>query len=636
MGMKFGYWAVFVVGLLIVLLSSAEAFDQASYKQQPGKPYTRMKPKFVTLRKQYRKALSLYLLIVFYLYSFLALLPGLGRALIPGVGQSKGFPANIINDPMLWPLVVASAMLGFQNALGLKRLDQFMRSKLHKLARIPEGARDTIDSLHRSGFNFTQYDSPGVLKQKEFGHVNREDFYDESHRLENRWAKACCVLYNLRNSRESNECGPGGFDHTCYDRDFFHEYDTEYDEIVTLHRGLFGSMARYSELKEAESEGDVKGFDRLEESLNRDVDVLLERIYSFIACGVRAKQSTESQVLNVLNRLGFSLSSSAPPLRTDWKSVLKAAGITGVVVVAGGLSAIVVFPHALRGIPPQQLERIEYLQTGPAFALLWGVCAFCFMIAATSSALAFRRNRMRRGRWVVPEYPGADRPIWHYFLASLIGGLAAYGVLLVVCTFVEILASVFDPMRTLALRTFVLKLLILSAWMIPAGVTSCLAVYAFDTRYDEGKAPRRATHVLLWACLTTSSAFLSAWVYTDLWHRVILKTRIDNVMTIQLMYCCFICIMMLAIGGFMGYFFPGRAFTMHFKPLCIFCRIDGEELPAGVALREGDRELGRTGEWITFFRRPHNLRLGPDPSGKEWFFELNPAAVQGHTVDISF
>jgi hypothetical protein len=65
----------FLLGLIIVVSTSIEIFNQPSYSRDPGKPYTRIKPRFVTLKKKYKRALRLYLLAIAALYSFITFFP---------------------------------------------------------------------------------------------------------------------------------------------------------------------------------------------------------------------------------------------------------------------------------------------------------------------------------------------------------------------------------------------------------------------------------------------------------------------------------------------------------------------------------------------------------------------------------
>ena len=164
--MSLQFLVAFLFGLAMVLATSVEVFNEPSYAQQPGRPYTKMKPKFVTLKKKYNRALIVYLFIIVFMYSAVAFFPDIGEALANGTINSRG----MFNNPT-WPLLAVSLVVGFQSALGLKKIERWSRSWLHKWARIPEGARDTTDSLRRSKFNFDEYDNPSILKGKEFTHV---------------------------------------------------------------------------------------------------------------------------------------------------------------------------------------------------------------------------------------------------------------------------------------------------------------------------------------------------------------------------------------------------------------------------------------------------------------------------------
>jgi hypothetical protein len=142
----------FLLGLIIVVSTSVDIFNQPSYTRNPGKPYTRIKPRFVTLKKKYKRALRLYLLAIAAIYSIITFFP----EVLSGLGADDAALKKIISGPT-WPLAAVSFVIGLQSLVFIKQFEILCRSKLHKWAKIPEGARETIALSPKNGTIFSIY-----------------------------------------------------------------------------------------------------------------------------------------------------------------------------------------------------------------------------------------------------------------------------------------------------------------------------------------------------------------------------------------------------------------------------------------------------------------------------------------------
>ena len=89
----------FSIGLIIVVSTSVDIFNQPSYSRNPGKPYTRIKPRFVTLKKKYKRALRLYLLAIAAIYSIITFCP----EVLSGLGADDAALKKVVSSPA-WPL----------------------------------------------------------------------------------------------------------------------------------------------------------------------------------------------------------------------------------------------------------------------------------------------------------------------------------------------------------------------------------------------------------------------------------------------------------------------------------------------------------------------------------------------------
>ena len=146
----------FSLGLIIVVSTSVEIFNQPSYKRNPEEPYTRIKPRFVTLKNKYKRALKLYLLAITALYSIITFFPEVLSSL--GAGKDAVALQKIVSRPT-WPLAAVSFVIGLQSLGFIKQFEKLCREKLHKWAKIPDGARVTINRLKKAGFNFQLYNN---------------------------------------------------------------------------------------------------------------------------------------------------------------------------------------------------------------------------------------------------------------------------------------------------------------------------------------------------------------------------------------------------------------------------------------------------------------------------------------------
>ncbi len=109
------------------------------------------------------------------------------------------------------------------------------------------------------------------------------------------------------------------------------------------------------------------------ESLEKDIDDLLERVNTFIACAVRSKQSTESEVYAILSKLGFSLpSSKEKPI--DLNALITFLGSTGILIVLAVLAGSYTFPQV---ISPDIMAAADYMKGGAVIAVVWALSTIC-------------------------------------------------------------------------------------------------------------------------------------------------------------------------------------------------------------------------------------------------------------------
>jgi hypothetical protein len=588
----------FLLGLIIVVSTSIEIFNQPSYSRDPGK-----------LKKKYKRALRLYLLAIAALYSFITFFP----EVLSGLGADAATLEKIISRPT-WPLAAVSFVIGLQSLVFIRQFEELCRSKLHKWAKIPEGARETINRLKKAGFNFKLYNNENVLHRQEFAHVTQNVFEKEQPSLEIKWVKICCILFNLRMAEKSETDTPGGFNPSAYDTDFFQEYDEEYREIETLHERLTNTVSLYKELKNGAKENNQGSIQTLKESLEKDVDDLLERVYTFIACAVRSKQSTESEVYAILSKLGFSLpSSKEKPI--DLNALITFLGSTGILIILIVLTGSYIFPLV---IDPEILAAVDYMKGGAVIAVVWALSTVCCHGSAALVALSYRRSQIAKDNWKEPNGTGT-RSLHNYLISALRGGLVGY-IFLMVIVIIYIAVdkvSIFREVH-LMVKMFLEMGLENLIWIFAIGCTGWFAVHHYDTYYEESSKPDYVSKAGLQAAAMAVIGFVCAMVYTEIWHYHNPPSDEligQNFMPVRLLFSLFVAGVLSLMGAVMGYWFAKGNYGSLFRTIRIDCRYADLHLPVGAAIYENGKKIGGNGEWITLFNRRHTLAVECDQLG---------------------
>lgn len=542
------YWLAFAFGFTLVLLVSLEVFNEPSYKKTERGLYKKFRPRDVTSNKLYFRSLILYLASMEFLYTAISSSTELGLAL-----KNSKISSNLAHDPT-YPLLAATIVVGFQSAWYIKEIEKRLRAWLHKWAKIPEGARRTIDDLRRSRFVFDRYMEPSILGNRdnlEFESIRELNLSPFESELEKKWTKICCILYSLRISRENSVCPTGGVDSTCYDDHFFDEYLEEYKEIKSLHRGLANSITRYWEQVKSSGQGSTE-LERTRETIMEDLNFLQERLYAFIACAVRSRQPSESEVATALNKFGFRLSKEgAPPV--DLLAVINAVGFSAVLVLIG----VNIADWYFQSFGSSLLQNSRYVPQSEFDKILWPLATFLYHGVAVSIALFYRKRKVGQNKWESWEGNSPSRPYLRYIWAALFGGLGGYFVL-VILSLIDFGVRALLGQELSLLHELPLIFLDNLIWISLGGISAWCAVYYRDTPVEELTKGRRVLMPLLQGLVMGLLGYISTRVYTELWHFFsgvpdpTIYARLDGA------YAIFVGTMLFLIGGFMGYYFPKR------------------------------------------------------------------------------
>ena len=615
---SYSFFIAYLLGLFMVIASSAEVFNQPSYQMEEHKYYTKVKPKFITLKRKYRQTLMFYLLIMGVLFTAISFFPDFAKALLLDEAQKQELD-RMAGSPA-FPLLAASLLLGFQNAYYLKNFEEKFRRLLHRWAKIPSGARDTIDSLKGAKFDFSKYKKEDVIKQKEFVGVKMEDFDAKFSAVQTKWAKICCLVFSFR---LSEECSFDEFQPImagCYGANFFEEYRQEYDEIIRMHRSLSYAVANI--MNESDSSAD--------KILHDDLHELLDRIYTFIACAVKSHKSTDSEVLTKLGQLGFKF---APlPARTAvLHPMIKLSGF----IASAVLIILLVSEVFLAGLFSSDLTKnLPFFPRSFTDTLFWAIGATFFLGASALMALAYRRSSRKRNKWKPPDHEEDERPVPKYLISAVIGGVTGYFITILLGSMDLVVSSWLHLEKTYG-DTFLGIVVNNLVWIIVSAATAVFAVYHYDTYFSEKSKSTFVKEALIQAITMAGLAFISALAYTEIWKTFNQYPYLDSYSRIALAFSGLIAFILLCIGGFMGYLFPSNKRNSQFRIVKMIPSFDETVLPEGLSVFEGSREIGKTGQWLKLFIRDYILCVVSDELGKSDPIPVNPGMSSEGKLKLS-
>ncbi|MHC4108295.1 MAG: hypothetical protein ACYSTY_09455 [Planctomycetota bacterium] len=536
-----GYWLAVAFGFLIVLLVSIENFNTPSYRKKEKQIFKKYTPRFITFDRLFVRALLFYLLFVEAIYAGIVLSAGFGEAILDG-GQTEqpefGSPAHA--------LFAASVVVGFQNGFWIREVERRIRRWLHWWAKVPRGAWSTITNIRSSDFAFDIYRDEEVLRAPELRTVDQADFERKTPHIQRKWARICCVLYNIRASRDADTSTVGGFDAGCYDENFFAEYGDDYEEIELLHRNLAPSMERYRQIRADTPEDNLQA---TEEAINKDLEALATKLYTFIACAVRSQQSKETGVATALNALGFRL--DPEPMPVDWVGIIAVVFLAAVLSFAGAFAIGLYFDRFDAAV----VDQLRYIPQDPLKRILWPISTFLYLGSAIVAGRVYRRAQVRGNDWLHWRGREIERPYLKYILAGVLGALASY-LFLVLMSILD--RAIDGQMTTLvdAWSALVEVALLSLVWIFVSGIAAGRAVYYRDTPAPQLTPWRRAEFVGLDAVSMGAVAFVSTELYIFLWQRF--NTIHGDPSAINLQYSVSIAVLVGLMGALIGFFLPRR------------------------------------------------------------------------------
>ncbi len=565
------YLVSLAVGGLMVAFASIERFSEPTYKPERGNRelYKKFKPQYFTSDAKYYTALSLYCSCMVGLYLLIAYFPSL-------IGEFEKLSGNqdARTASALSPFVAASIVMGLQGIIFINKLESSFRRLFHRWAKIPQGVGKTLNQLRACEFSFSQYKDRDVLDEPEFDLVEAADF-DSDERMRRRWARVCCLVYCLRSQRSQSAISFN------LDAAFLDEYFEEIDEIKRVFRSLAAAIESYRKHARPSDEGNardeqVSSPQQLRQRIQEEMDDLLDRLYSFIACAVRSRATTESEVIAALKDIGFIFPHDGLT-QIDTTRMFATFLAVAVVAAAGPLTIDVVFSDECRayeanaiqgvvaaagdpcnGLYRQIKQYYPYIPTRHIDALMWALGAAAVHGLAALVALQYRHARVRARRWFGSER-NRQRPYEKYFIAALFGGCAGYVATSVLVLLEPGVKALIDPGLDWGLE--LRKGLVPTSTMILLGATTAFfCLYYVDSHYPDDDKQSKWIYPLVQGVVVGLVGFLTTDAYVEIWHAVAERPRDAYFLSAEVHsdFYCIVFAVTASIGAFMGWIFPLR------------------------------------------------------------------------------
>lgn len=416
---NFHWLASLSFGALIVGVCYWSRFDEPSY-DDTSEFFARYKPRFSTSRRRYARARLGYVLAILIAFLIFSVAPEVLYALLPeGVAEKAPKPSEAT-----LPLGIALVMIAFQTIPRLNEGERRIRGILHSIARIPESIRRTVAQLRGSPFNCSEIAIAAQTRKlnMQAGKATPQPTKLTELILEDdllhMWYSIGCLLSALSENNQAN---------TGIDPLFYDTYKDEFDSISDRHVALAPQVRKYFvELLRASSPGDV---DR-DTAVFGDVRGLRDRLYTFVACGVRSSVKNDVEGLDLIGRLGFAIR----PEPIDQRYLSAVGGLSAAALAVLSVFSVWVTQLFVAHVLEYNPEMIAAFRvpTNLFWQFYWSLSTAAFYFFAIFGALLIRRVYLGRREWFDINNFDRERPILRYAKPVLLGGSLGYLALVVI------------------------------------------------------------------------------------------------------------------------------------------------------------------------------------------------------------
>jgi len=415
-----------LVGATMITFYFWHQFDEPSYDSST-EYFAKYKPRFSTYATQYVYAKYEYVLLFLGVYLIFSFVPEIFYTLVKA-------PTTELQSPTVVPVLAALALISFQKATITKDFERHIRAAFHSLAQVPEGVRRTVAQIRASELNMNKdalslqtrkLGSPPELDKAPDTILNliRDDLPTFG------WYRIGCVLFALAEHNRKE---------TGIELVFFDLYQEELQTINSHHAQLGEAIKKHihalSRNPALLRPGVVNDSDL---SLFAELNKLADRLYTFVACGVRSSVKTAVERAGILKNLGF-LQGYSPQPKGNTLAIIGI--ITGLSIIA--IMIISVFTGFLTGIFQTKVLTPLGGSWIAAFPIpkdilriyLWSWTTAFFYAAAIITAIAVRQSRIATRKWFDIDGLKRERPIVRYIVPTLLGA-ACGAVTLVIIAF---------------------------------------------------------------------------------------------------------------------------------------------------------------------------------------------------------
>lgn len=388
-----------VVASVIVGLQCWRKFDEPTEPRDDDDLITQFLPHDLASPKEYSYGLLTYIISMIAVSAALSVL---------GPPVLKLFALQTPIALGATPVVVALAIGGLlPNVPVLKDIEINIRRFAHARAFIPGAARATADRLTTAGFDFSQYRDPEVSGSEEMHGVEPADFEAQRGSIEYNWARLCCLCYALR-VREDEET-------ETLDRRLLKSYRSDLNSVYDRRATLEVQIAR---LRANSADAGLRPDLRLK---IRDA---LQKLYVFIGCSARLRDSNRSQIDAALADFGFELEPVAGEAPDGHGDVM----IVGLAVMGASVWLICYIASELGKL--HLWNTSPYFPSKPFDPFVWAFSTILAQGAAILTADRIRRIMIKNGKWYDRDGEAPKRRAANYIKVGAACAVVGYIVLL--------------------------------------------------------------------------------------------------------------------------------------------------------------------------------------------------------------
>jgi hypothetical protein len=411
-------WAfALCVGAAIIAFTASSRFDEPSYDSQL-RAFVKYKPRFSTFKPRYIRAKVEYILAYVAAYLLFSISPAIFYALSAAAGADAH---AFIQSPTVLPVGIALSLVALQTLPVSKDVDRRVRAFFHGLAQIPGGVRRSVALLRNSEYSFDPAAVSLQTRKLDAHFAGGGRPFDLAILLRDSevaqiWYCTGCLLHRLIDDNRAVSIDP----------EFLDSYRDELDAIDSKHAQLTPLVADYLKAlsQDPSFQAPTLNGNGGDSALLAELRMTRERLYTFIACGVRFSVNTELEATNVLRQLGFST-----PYNADLKGDVLA--IVGPIAGLFGLCTLLV--STFSGFSTMIFRAIFLAPLGDAWSeafpvphdspdiYLWSWTTAFFYAAAVISAMGVRELRITKRQWFNINEAKRERPIMNYISPTVVG-----------------------------------------------------------------------------------------------------------------------------------------------------------------------------------------------------------------------